>query len=91
VAAVPSLHAGYAVGVGIGLFLYASARWLRALGVVYPFAVILTIIVTGNHFVLDAIAGIAVMGLGFLLAGWGRRRLEARPPRHRPPRSALAA
>lgn len=91
VAAVPSLHAGYAAGVGAGLVLYASARWLRGLGVLYPFAVILTIIVTGNHFVLDAIAGMAVMGVGFLLAGWGRRRLEARPPRHRPPRSALAA
>src|SRR5215217_2993935 len=85
VAAVPSLHAGYAVGVCVGLALYATARWLRALGVVYPFAVILTIIVTGNHFVLDAIAGIAVMGIGFLVAGWARRHLAARPPRSHPP------
>ena len=69
VAAVPSLHAGYAVGVGIGLFRFARSSWVRALGVVYPFLVVLTIIVTGNHFVLDALAGVAVMGLGFALAG----------------------
>lgn len=77
VAAVPSLHAGYAVGVGAGLVLYAGARWLRWLGAVYPFAVVLTIIVTGNHFVLDALAGIAVMGAGFLVAGRLRERARA--------------
>ena len=73
VAAVPSLHAGYAIGVGVGIILFTRAWWARALGVVYPLAVVLTIIVTGNHFVLDAIAGILVMGLGFALAEQGRR------------------
>ena len=34
----------------------------------YPVAVALTIVVTGNHFILDAIIGYAVMGAGFLLA-----------------------
>jgi hypothetical protein len=75
VAAVPSLHAAYALGVGIGLYRYARARWLRAAGVVYPPLVVLTIVVTGNHFVLDAVAGIAVLGAGFLVASrWSRRR-----------------
>jgi hypothetical protein len=73
VAAVPSLHAAYAVGVGIGLILYG--RWLvvRLAGVVYPPLVILTIIVTGNHFLLDAVAGIAVLGAGFGLVRLARR------------------
>jgi hypothetical protein len=78
VAAVPSLHAGYAVGVGIGLFRFARSSWVRALGVVYPFLVVLTIIVTGNHFVLDAVAGVAVMGLGFALAGGFRAAIGRR-------------
>jgi hypothetical protein len=73
VAAVPSLHAGYAIGVGVGIALFTRTWWARGLGLVYPLAVVLTIIVTGNHFVLDAIAGILVMGLGFLLAEQGRR------------------
>jgi PAP2 superfamily protein len=76
VAAVPSLHAGFALAVGIGLALYARSLVLRALGVVYPVAVVLTIIVTGNHFVLDAVAGAAVMALGFALMVLVRRRRE---------------
>lgn len=78
VAAVPSLHAGYAVGVGAGLLLYARSWWGRALGAVYPLAVVLTIIVTGNHFVLDALAGILVMAVGFLAAAYAGRWLCAR-------------
>jgi hypothetical protein len=68
VAAVPSLHAGWAVGVGVGLILYARPLFWRLVGVVYPVLVVLTIVVTGNHFIFDAIAGIAVMALGFWLS-----------------------
>lgn len=68
VAAVPSLHAGWAVGVGIGLVRYARKPALRVLGAVYPIAVLLTIVVTGNHFIFDALAGIAVLAAGFLVA-----------------------
>ncbi len=66
--AVPSLHAGYAAAVGVGLVLYSSRPWVRALGVVYPLLVVLTIVVTGNHFLFDAVAGLLVMALGFGLA-----------------------
>jgi hypothetical protein len=67
VAAVPSLHAGWAVGVGVGLVRYATQRWLKVLGVIYPLAVTLTIVVTGNHFIFDALAGAAVLAAGFLV------------------------
>ncbi len=68
VAAVPSLHAAFAVGVGIGLCLYATHTFWKAIGVIYPIAVVLTTIVTGNHFVLDSVAGVLVLGLGFAAA-----------------------
>ena len=68
VAAVPSLHAGWALGVGIGLILYARPLLWKAIGAFYPIAVALTIVVTGNHFVLDAVIGYAVMGAGFALS-----------------------
>jgi PAP2 superfamily len=79
VAAVPSLHAGWAVGVGVGLARYGRQRWLRVLGVLYPLAVVLTIVVTGNHFIFDALAGAAVLAAGFLVANlprMGRRALS---------------
>jgi hypothetical protein len=77
VAAVPSLHAAYALGVGVGVVLFARWAWLRALGAVYPPLVVLTIVVTGNHFIFDAVAGVAVLGTGFLLAGRWRSRAGA--------------
>ena len=67
VAAMPSLHAGWALGVGLGLLLYARTPVWKAVGVVYPLVVVVTTIVTGNHFLLDAAAGMAVFGVGFLL------------------------
>jgi hypothetical protein len=77
VAAVPSLHAAYALGVGIGVIRYARSSWLRWAGFVYPPLVLLTIVVTGNHFVLDAVAGIAVLGAGLLVASrWRNRRRD---------------
>ncbi len=82
VAAVPSLHAGYAFGVGAGLVRYALSRWTRGVGVFYPLAVVLTIVVTGNHFILDALAGALVMVAGFVTAHAVRgRRGEYEPVR----------
>ena len=53
---------------------YGRSRLVRIAGVIYPPLVILTIVVTGNHFVLDAVAGIAVIGAGFLAVHWWRGR-----------------
>ncbi len=77
VAAVPSLHAGWALGVGIGLIIYARPLFWKVIGVVYPIAVLLTIVVTGNHYLFDALVGYGVMGLGFLLTS--PRAWRARP------------
>lgn len=63
VAAVPSLHAGYAVGMAIVLWRLRH----RALAVTYPAVVVLTIVVTGNHFLLDAVAGGLVVAGSFAL------------------------
>jgi PAP2 superfamily len=68
VAAVPSLHAGWAAGVAAGLVLYARPLAVRLAAPLYPAAVMLTILATGNHFVVDALAGVVVMALGFGLA-----------------------
>lgn len=83
VAAVPSLHAGYALGVGAGLLKFGRSHWTRIAGVAYPFSVLLTIIVTGNHFVLDAVAGLAVMVAGFLTASLAYRHRRAVRPHAR--------
>jgi hypothetical protein len=78
VAAVPSLHAGWALALGVGVQLYAKNIFLRAAGVLYPLAVLLTIVFTGNHVVFDAVAGALVMAVGF--AATAPFRVPAREP-----------
>jgi hypothetical protein len=78
VAAVPSLHAGWAIALGAGLMLYAKNSLLRAWGVLYPSAVLLTIVVSGNHFIFDAATGALVMAVGF--AATAPFRVGAREP-----------
>ena len=67
-AAVPSLHFGYALFVAIAVFMLARPRWVRWLAAVYPFAVVLSIVVTGNHFILDAVAGGLVVIAAYYVA-----------------------
>ena len=67
-AAIPSMHVGYAVVVGVGLFRYARRRTVRLAGVLYPLFVLLVIVATGNHFLVDAAAGAAVAGAALGIA-----------------------
>jgi hypothetical protein len=74
-AAVPSLHFGYALLVGIAVAVRAT-RWpVRLLGAAYPPFMLFDIVATGNHFVFDAAAGAAVVALGW----WLSTRMIARP------------
>jgi hypothetical protein len=67
-AAVPSLHFGYALIVGVGIATYARRRAVRITGALYPGVMLIVIVATGNHFFFDAAAGAAVVGLGYLVA-----------------------
>jgi membrane-associated phospholipid phosphatase len=66
-AAMPSMHFGYALIVGVSLICEAHADGLRLTGLLYPALVLLIIITTGNHFLLDAVAGAAVVGAAALI------------------------
>jgi len=68
IAAVPSLHFGYALLVGAGVAMLAKRRWVRIAGALYPFAMLYIIVATGNHFFVDAALGGAVVGAAWLVA-----------------------
>lgn len=60
-AAMPSFHAGWSVLLGIVIF-HASSRWpLRAFAVIMPAAMVVAVVVTANHFVLDVFVGTAIV------------------------------
>jgi hypothetical protein len=65
-AAVPSLHFGWDLLIGIAV--WREVRWwvLRVLAVAVPTLMLWAIVVTANHFIFDAAAGaaVALLGLG---------------------------
>jgi hypothetical protein len=75
-AAVPSLHVGWDLLVGL-FVLRCAAHWLlRVAGAVMPLAMTAAVVITANHYVLDAILG-AALSLAALLVVAAVRR--ARP------------
>ena len=78
VAAVPSLHAGFAFAIGIGVASSTSRRWAKFAAVAWGPAIALVVIATGNHFVLDVVLGMVAVLLGYAVA-----LLLHRPPPNR--------
>ncbi|MET8246226.1 phosphatase PAP2 family protein [Streptomyces sp. NPDC005202] len=75
-AAMPSLHVGWALWCGVMLWRYGGTRTAKATGVAYPLLTALVVMGTANHYFLDAVAGVAVMGGGLLLAPFVMRRAD---------------
>jgi hypothetical protein len=69
IAAVPSLHFGYALAVGVALASVSTRRSLRIAFASYPALMLLVIVATGNHFFFDALAGGLVIAVGWWFAG----------------------
>jgi uncharacterized membrane protein YbhN (UPF0104 family) len=78
-AAMPSLHTAYALVIGATAVMLVRSRWLRAIWALYPALVVFSVIATGNHFVLDALAGAAaaLVAAGLVAAAPGVRRASA--------------
>jgi hypothetical protein len=81
-AAMPSLHAGDALIVGVVLFTVCRNRWVKALWLAWPLWVWFSVMATGNHFWLDCIAGVvvAILAMAAVYNGRVRGALAARRP-----------
>jgi hypothetical protein len=90
-AAMPSFHAGWNVLLGIVVFGAARNSLLRLLAVVGPTAMVLAVVATANHFVVDVVAGIAIACAGLLVMSAieraRRRRTLVRAHEHQPARA----
>ncbi|MGZ5367068.1 GNAT family N-acetyltransferase [Aeromicrobium sp.] len=73
-AAMPSLHAGWACWVALVLVRARVRPVYQHLGVLYVLITTIVIVGTGNHWVVDAVAGWMVVGVGFaLVMAWEKR------------------
>jgi membrane-associated phospholipid phosphatase len=78
VAAMPSLHMAGATLVA--LVLWRALPWARPLAVAYPAAMALTLVYTGEHYVVDVVAGAALAVAAWAWAPALSRRLAALRP-----------
>ena len=80
-AAVPSLHAGFAIAVSAALAASLSGRGARTAAWLWAPLIALAVVATGNHFVFDIAAGAVATGAGFLVGealAHGTRRFAPR-------------
>jgi hypothetical protein len=68
-AAMPSLHVGWALWCAWVVFTLTERRWVRIAAIAYPIGTTLVVVGTANHYVLDAVAGIAVMVIAIHVVG----------------------
>ncbi len=68
-AAMPSLHFAWAMFCACALLPRLHHPAARLAASAYPPLTLAAIVLTGNHFFLDAVGGAAVFGIGYLLAG----------------------
>lgn len=57
-AAMPSMHFGWALWCAIQMWGFGGRTW-RTLAVAYPTVLLVVVLGTGNHFILDVVAGAA--------------------------------
>jgi hypothetical protein len=78
-AAMPSLHAGWDLLVGLAIVSAATTVGFRAVGVIMPLLMVWAVVATANHYVLDVVAGIVLVLIGRAVA----LSLERRRARNR--------
>jgi hypothetical protein len=69
IAAMPSLHFGMAGFVTYCLIRFSPHRYLQAFALLWPVAMLLTILATANHFLLDAFVGALVPIIAWRING----------------------
>ena len=62
---MPSLHGGWSMFSTLALLPMTRRWWVRALLIAYPASIVVAIVVTGNHWILDAVGGWVVLALGY--------------------------
>ena len=74
-AALPSMHVGWALWAGAAVATVARRRIVQLAAAAYPVLVSVVVVATGNHYVLDVLAG----ALAVAAAGVAVRYLSIRP------------
>ena len=78
-AAVPSLHVGFAVVIGMALAAAVRNPVAKGLWLMWGPVIGLAVVATGNHFVFDMVAGVVASAAGYGLGAMAARIRIKRP------------
>jgi hypothetical protein len=74
-AAMPSFHGGWSMWSTLAMLPVLRSRWTKAVVLLDPLLTLFAIVVTANHWILDAVGGWIVLGVSWLLiAAYEKRR-----------------
>jgi PAP2 superfamily len=79
-AAMPSVHCAWAGWCAVVLTPRVKHVSLKVAAAVYPLFTITVIVLTANHYILDAVGGFAVLGAGYFAARVATRAGRGQPP-----------
>jgi hypothetical protein len=65
---MPSLHVTWAIWATCAAWPVVRRRWVRVLLAVYPPAMLLSVLVTGNHWMFDAVVGAVLLAASYGVA-----------------------
>jgi membrane-associated phospholipid phosphatase len=88
-AAVPSMHVAFSLLIAVPALLTVRRKVFKVLWAVYPLVVSFVVVVTGNHWIMDALAGAAVAATAALVTKYALSR--ARPAEWAWPPEAAAS
>ena len=89
-AAMPSLHMAWALWCAVALWALSRRRWVRVVAVAHPVVTAATVLTTGNHYVIDLLAGGVIVVVSYAMLSAAARlpalaaRLRAARPRPLP-------
>jgi membrane-associated phospholipid phosphatase len=86
VAAMPSLHASFALIVPAFFLPWIKPKWLKGIALIFPVLMLTSLVYLAEHWAIDGIVGWMIVGGSFLF--WNR--YEDRQRRRRAERSNLA-
>lgn len=69
-AAMPSLHMAWAAWCTLVVWRLSRKVWLRCIALLYPCITAFAVLATGNHYVLDVLAGLATLVLASAIVAW---------------------
>ena len=69
---MPSLHVGWSTWSALAVWPLLRRTWAKVLWALYPVTIFFCIVVTANHWILDAVGGWVVLAIGYL----GARGIE---------------